>query len=61
MDAGTLKLFAAIAIFSVPVILAAEMLPKTQIAGRRFTRAQAQALGAVIGLLGGVGFLLATA
>ncbi len=59
MDAGTLKLLAAIAIFSVPVILCAEALPKREIAGRRLNRAQAQAVGALIGLVGGVGFLLA--
>ncbi len=59
MDAGTVKLLAAIVIFSAPVILAAEMLPKRDIGGRRFTRPQAQALGAVVGLALGVGFLLA--
>ncbi len=60
MDAGTLKLLVAIVIFSAPVIMCAEMLPKREIAGRRLTRAQSQAVGAVIGLVGGVGFLLAT-
>ena len=60
MDMGTIKLLAAIVIFSVPVILCAEMMPKQTILGRRFTRAQAQAIGAVIGLAGGIGFLLAT-
>jgi len=60
MDNGTVKLLAAIVIFSVPVILCAEMLPKQTVLGRRFTRSQAQAIGAVIGLVGGVGFLLAT-
>jgi hypothetical protein len=59
MDAGTFKLLVAILLFSAPVILAAEMLPKREVAGRRFTRPQAQALGAVVGLVLGVGFLLA--
>ncbi len=57
MDAGTLKLLAAIALFSVPVILLTEALPKREIAGRRLTRPQAQAIGAVIGLVLGIGFL----
>jgi hypothetical protein len=60
MDAGTLKLLVAIVLFSVPVIFCAEMLPKRDVLGRRLTRAQAQAVGAVIGLAVGVGFLLAT-
>jgi hypothetical protein len=60
MDWGTLKLLVAIVLFSVPVILLAEGLPKREIAGRRFTRPQAQAIGAVLGLVLGVGFLLAT-
>ena len=60
MDAGTIKLLVAIVLFSVPVIFCAEMLPKRGIAGRRVTRAQAQAIGATIGLAIGVGFLLAT-
>jgi hypothetical protein len=59
MDAGTVKLLVAILLFSAPVILAAEMLPQRQIGGRRFNRPQAQALGAVVGLALGVGFLLA--
>jgi hypothetical protein len=59
MDAGTVKLLVAILLFSAPVILAAEMLPRRQIGGRRFNRPQAQALGAVVGLALGVGFLLA--
>lgn len=60
MDMGTLKLLVAILLFSVPVILLAEGLPKREILGRRLTRPQAQAVGAVIGLILGVGFLLAT-
>jgi hypothetical protein len=60
MDSGTLKLLVAILLFSLPVILAAETLPKRDIGGRRVTRPQAQALGAVAGLVLGVGFLLAT-
>ncbi|HZF75746.1 MAG TPA: hypothetical protein VE033_07950 [Acetobacteraceae bacterium] len=59
MDAGTLKLLAAIVLFSVPVIFCAEALPKREVAGRRLTRPQAQAVGAVIGLAVGIGFLLA--
>jgi hypothetical protein len=59
MDAGTLKLLVAIVLFSVPVILLAEGLPKREIMGRRVTRPQAQAIGAVLGLVLGIGFLLA--
>ena len=59
MDAGTLKLLVAILLFSAPVVFCAEALPKREIAGRRLTRPQAQAAGAVLGLIAGVGFLLA--
>ncbi len=59
MDVGTLKLLAAIVLFSIPVILCAEALPKREVAGRRLTRPQAQAVGAVLGLAVGIGFLLA--
>jgi hypothetical protein len=41
------------------VILCAEALPKREIAGRRLTRPQAQAAGAVPGLIPEVGVLLA--
>jgi uncharacterized membrane protein YgaE (UPF0421/DUF939 family) len=58
VDPGTIKLLAAIVLFSAPVVLLSEILPKRGIAGRRLTRSQAQALGAVIGLVLGVGFLL---
>lgn len=58
MDPGTLKLLVAIAIFSAPVIYCAEALPRRTIAGRHLTRPQAQAVGAVIGLALGIGFLL---
>jgi hypothetical protein len=60
MDAGTIKLLVAIVLFSVPVIFCAEMLPRREIAGRRLTRPQAQAVGAVIGLVVGIAFLLGT-
>lgn len=60
MDMGTIKLLVAILLFSGPVIFCAQMLPQKEIAGRRLTRPQAQAVGAVIGLVLGVGFLLAT-
>lgn len=60
MEAGTVKLLVAILLFSAPVILCAEALPKRQVLGRRLTRAEAQAVGAVLGLVAGVGFLLAT-
>ncbi|MGG5808519.1 hypothetical protein [Falsiroseomonas sp. CW058] len=59
MDGGTLRLLVAILLFSAPVVLAAEMLPRRIVAGRRLTRPQAQAAGAVVGLVLGVGFLLA--
>lgn len=60
MEAGTVKLLVAILLFSAPVILCAEVLPKREVLGRRWTRAEAQAVGAVLGLIAGVGFLLAT-
>ena len=60
MDAGTLKLLVAILLFSAPVIFCAEMLPKREIGGRRLSRPQAQAAGAVLGLVVGIGFLLLT-
>ncbi|MGG5818752.1 hypothetical protein [Falsiroseomonas sp. HW251] len=60
MDAGALKLLVAIVLFSAPVILAGEQLPKRDVAGRRLSRPQAQAVGAVLGLVIGIGFLLAT-
>jgi hypothetical protein len=59
MDLGTIKLLVAIVLFSAPVIYCAEALPKRDILGRRLTRPQAQAVGAVIGLVVGIGFLLA--
>lgn len=60
MDAGTLWLLVAILPFSAPVILCAEALPKREVAGRRLTRLQAQAVGAVLGLVVGIGLLPAT-
>jgi hypothetical protein len=60
MDGETLKLLAAIVLFSTPVLLAGEMLPGRVVAGHRLTRPQAQAAGAVVGLAIGIGFLLAT-
>ncbi len=59
MDAGTVKLLVAILLCPAPGILPAELLPRRQNGGRRFNRPQAQALGAVVGLALGVGFLLA--
>jgi len=59
MDAGTLKLFAAIALFSLPVLIGAPRLTGQRLAGRVLTRAEAQALCAVAGLVLGVGYLLA--
>ncbi len=58
-DPGTVKLLVAIVLFSAPVLLAAEILPRRVIAGRRLTRPQAQAAGAVVGLAIGIGFLYA--
>jgi hypothetical protein len=58
-DAATLKLLAAMLLFVIPVHLCGDVLPKREIAGRRLTRAQAQIAGAAIGLVLGVGFLLA--
>ncbi|WP_270936484.1 hypothetical protein [Falsiroseomonas oryzae] len=60
MDMGTVKLLVAIVLFSAPVIFCAEALPKRELMGRRLTRPQAQAVGAVLGLVAGIGFLLAT-
>ncbi|MBU8540098.1 hypothetical protein [Falsiroseomonas tokyonensis] len=59
LEPGTLKLLAAIVVFSVPVWLFAAVLPGRVVAGLRLNRAQAQGLGAVVGLVLGVGFLLA--
>ena len=58
-DAGTLKLFAAIVLFSFPVLLGAPRLTGAKLGGRELTRAEAQALCAVAGLVLGVGYLLA--
>lgn len=57
-DAATFRLMAAMLLFVLPVLLAAEYLPKREIAGRRLSRVQAQAVGAVVGLAAGIGFLL---
>ncbi|GEM_PF-2572551 len=58
-EPATVKLLLAIALFSAPVIFASDVLTKRDVLGRRLNRAQAQALGAVVGLVLGVGFLLA--
>ena len=57
-EPATIKLMLAIVLFSAPVIFASDVLTKRDVFGRRLTRAQAQALGAVVGLTLGVGFLL---
>lgn len=57
-DAATLKLVAAIVIFSIPVWLCGARLPGRSLGDLRFDRARAQGFGAVIGLAVGVGFLL---
>jgi hypothetical protein len=59
MDAGTLKLFAAIFLFSLPVLLGTPRLTGQRLAGRVLTRAEAQTLCALAGLVLGVGYLLA--
>jgi hypothetical protein len=58
-DPATIKLLLAIILFSAPVFWAADNLPKRTIFGRRLTRVQAQAAGAIVGLAIGVGFLYA--
>ena len=58
-DPATLKLLVAIMLFSAPVIWASDALPKRGVFGRHVTKAQAQALGAVVGLTIGIGFLYA--
>ena len=60
MDPGTLKMLIAVLIFAGPVIFCAGALPNREIAGRHLTRPQAQAVGAVLGLVLGIAFLLAT-
>lgn len=60
MDASTLKLLVAILLFAAPATFFGEALSKREVAGRRLTRPQAQALGAAVGLVLGVGFLYAT-
>jgi hypothetical protein len=59
MDLGTIKLLVSMALFSLPVIWCSENLPKRGLFGRPVNRPVAQAVGAVIGLTLGVGFLLA--
>jgi hypothetical protein len=56
-EPGTVKLLVAIVLFSIPVVAAAEMLANRRIRGRVITRAEAQAIGALVGLAVGVGFL----
>lgn len=58
MDDSTLHLLVAIALFSVPTLLAGEHLPQRGLGGWRPTRPVAQAAGALVGLVLGVGFLL---
>ncbi|MGX9965601.1 hypothetical protein ACVFYP_19900 [Roseomonas sp. F4] len=59
LEPGTLKLLAAIVVFSIPVWLFAAVLPGRDLAGLRLNRSQAQGLGAVVGLALGVGLLVA--
>lgn len=59
MDSGTLKLFAAIFLFSLPVLLGAPQVTGRKIGSHVVTKAEAQALMAIAGLVLGVGYLLA--
>ncbi|SFK58445.1 hypothetical protein [Falsiroseomonas stagni] len=58
MDSGTLKLFAAIFLFSLPVLLGTPQLTGRRIGNHVVTKAEAQALTAIAGLALGVGYLL---
>lgn len=59
MDSGTLKLFAAIFLFSLPVLLGTPQLTGRRVGSHVVTKAEAQALTAIAGLALGVGYLLA--
>lgn len=58
MDASTLKLFAAIMLFSAATFVLPGILAGRTIARRRVTRGIAQFAGAVVGLMLGIGFLI---
>ena len=59
MDAGTLKLFGAIILFSFPVLLGTPQITGRRIGNHVLSKAEAQALMALVGLVLGVGYLLA--
>jgi hypothetical protein len=59
MTPGTLKMVVALLLFSVPFWLCTARLPGRSLGGWRLNRPQAQAVGAALGLVVGVGFLLA--
>ncbi|WP_203074246.1 hypothetical protein [Falsiroseomonas ponticola] len=58
MDSGTLKLFAAIFLFSLPVLLGTPLLTGRRIGSHVVSKPEAQALTAMAGLVLGVGYLL---
>lgn len=59
MDAATLKLFGAIALFCAASFLVTGVLTGRTVAGRLVTRGIAQFVGALAGIALGVAFLLA--
>jgi hypothetical protein len=59
MDSGTLKLFGAIILFSFPVLLGTPQITGRRIGSHVLSKAEAQALMALVGLALGVGYLLA--
>lgn len=59
MDSGTLKLFGAIILFSFPVLLGTPQVTGRRIGNHVLSKAEAQALMALAGLVLGVGYLVA--
>ncbi len=57
-DAGTLKLFGAIILFSFPVLLGTPQITGRRLGNHVLTKAEAQALMALVGLALGIGYLL---
>jgi len=59
MDAGTIKLFGAIILFSAVAFAGTSLLAGRMVAGRVVTKGQAQFVSALLGLALGIFFLLA--